>query len=572
MSAGSGDTPPESSPSSPAPPPAEAPIPPPADPPKPKRVETTSADFRSWCESRSPAPPPAPAPASDALEPPKPKRVETTSADFRSWCDSRGPSPAPTFTDLLPAKFFSPPPPPSSPPPDPVPEPIPEAIPEAPPDAPPKPKRVETTSADFRSWCESRQPPATASASEAPPADKPKRVETTSADFRSWCEARPAASAPVSAPPPLPPAPETPPPPPSEPALVEPPPPVAAEPVLVGAGVGADVDAGVSEGGEPMPPPPGRRARVMRWLGTAGAAFFGMILLVGAYGKGIDPVSHEELIHEYRLDFWVPASVLTYAALAAEVGLGLALVLGVRRLWVLLPSVALLGLFLFLTGREYYDVAVNGADASKSCGCFGRLVDHTPAEAFWRDVLTMVPSLTLAFFGRVPGAFPWKRTIAVGALTGGALVFNSMAADLPLDALATNLKPGVKVADLCFGRGDKKLCLPGVLVDVESGKHYVVLARLDDPAFVEKVPALSDAFMNGPIDRGTTLRVLTPATPEEIQGFDMLHGAPNDMIVHAPTELLRPLYRRLPRSFLVVDGVVTETYSGFPPLPNPPPG
>jgi hypothetical protein len=36
-----------------------------------------------------------------------------------------------------------------------------------------------------------------------------------------------------------------------------------------------------------------------------------------------------------------------------------------------------------------------------------------------------------------------------------------------------------------------------------------------------------------------------------------------------PEGLLAPLHRRLPRSFRVVDGVVTETWSGLPPLAAP---
>jgi hypothetical protein len=47
---------------------------------------------------------------------------------------------------------------------------------------------------------------------------------------------------------------------------------------------------------------------------------------------------------------------------------------------------------------------------------------------------------------------------------------------------------------------------------------------------------------------------------------------PTFKIVEAPPELLRPLYRRLPRSFAVQDGRVTATFSGLPPLPRRPAG
>jgi hypothetical protein len=45
---------------------------------------------------------------------------------------------------------------------------------------------------------------------------------------------------------------------------------------------------------------------------------------------------------------------------------------------------------------------------------------------------------------------------------------------------------------------------------------------------------------------------------------------PRFEVVEAPEPLLRPLYRRLPRSFRVEDGQVVETFSGLPPAPPTP--
>ncbi len=41
--------------------------------------------------------------------------------------------------------------------------------------------------------------------------------------------------------------------------------------------------------------------------------------------------------------------------------------------------------------------------------------------------------------------------------------------------------------------------------------------------------------------------------------------APIFEVREAPATLLRPLYRRLPRSFEVADGAVTATWPGLPP-------
>src|SRR6185503_18282754 len=98
------------------------------------------------------------------------------------------------------------------------------------------------------------------------------------------------------------------------------------------------------------------------------------------------------------LAFLLSAQSVALLALALEVGLGLALLLGVRRLWVLVPAALLVAFFLFLTGRAYWRSA-HGLEVDAGCGCFGNLVERSPAEAFYQDLLMLVPALLLAFVG-----------------------------------------------------------------------------------------------------------------------------------------------------------------------------
>ena len=83
---------------------------------------------------------------------------------------------------------------------------------------------------------------------------------------------------------------------------------------------------------------------------------------------------------------------------AVEVGLGVALLLDLRRRSVLVPATLLVALFVFLTARTYWRATHGGLSAADaaSCGCFGNLVERTPAEAFWQDLLMLVPALALA--------------------------------------------------------------------------------------------------------------------------------------------------------------------------------
>ena len=88
----------------------------------------------------------------------------------------------------------------------------------------------------------------------------------------------------------------------------------------------------------------------------------------------------------------------------------------------------------------------------------------------------------------------------------------------------------------------------------------MVLANLDDPALEGAVGALND-YSN----RGKAVWVLSASPEEKKQAFFWRSGLAFQ-IVETPEPLMRPLYRRLPRSFRVEDGRVTETYSGLPKL------
>ncbi len=297
-------------------------------------------------------------------------------------------------------------------------------------------------------------------------------------------------------------------------------------------------------------------------IGTLAAAFLGAVLLFGAWSKMLDPVAFARTIEAEGLDFLLSAGLVAAVALALEVGLGSALLLGIRRLWVLLPTAALVTFFLFLTGRAYYRFTQGTLDAEAGCGCFGNLVERTPSQAFWQDLFLLVPPLLLAFLGRSAlRAWPRWRLVVVSALTVGALVFAWRAPSLPLDDMATRLRPGVAIADLCAGAQDERVCMPTVAPWLERGGHLVVLADLEDESFGAAVVDLNEVALAG----SPGLTVFSDATPEQNHTFFWQYG-PAFEITEAPAAMLKPLYRTLPRSFRLEEGVVTETWNGLPPL------
>jgi hypothetical protein len=240
------------------------------------------------------------------------------------------------------------------------------------------------------------------------------------------------------------------------------------------------------------------------------------------------------------------------------------LLLGVRRKWVLIPATLLVAFFLSLTGRAWWLAAHGLRDAGESCGCFGNLVQRTPAQAFWQDLALLVPALLLAWVGRErrPPLFPPVRTAVaiVGALA--AVIFAWKAPALPLDDLATRLRPGVEVGGVCVGEGAQRVCLDSLIPELRQGENLVVMAKLDDDGLTKSVDALN-AYAG--TAGNPALWLLTSSTAEQQRAFFWKWG-PRFQIREAPPELLRPLYRRLPRSFTVRDGRVTHTFAGLPPL------
>ena len=179
----------------------------------------------------------------------------------------------------------------------------------------------------------------------------------------------------------------------------------------------------------------------MRWksiLGSLGARFLGLVLLVAAGAKIVEPGAFAEQIRLEQLDFLFSVRTVTLIALALEVGLGVVLILGLRRLWVLFPTTLLVSFFLFLTGRNYWLVLNGLRDEDAACGCFGSLIERTPGEAFWQDLLLLLVPLSLAYIGRQVShrGFPWRRLLAAGFLVMGVTVYVGGNSDLQFVEMA----------------------------------------------------------------------------------------------------------------------------------------
>ena len=81
------------------------------------------------------------------------------------------------------------------------------------------------------------------------------------------------------------------------------------------------------------------------------------------------------------------------------------------------------------------------------------------------------------------------------------------------------------------------------------------------PAFTRVIPDLNRYVLR---QGKAGVWVVSTASTNEVQNF-MWQWGPAFELRQAPAALLRPLYRRLPRSFEVQDGMVTATIDGVPP-------
>lgn len=309
-----------------------------------------------------------------------------------------------------------------------------------------------------------------------------------------------------------------------------------------------------------------------RLLAWAGGAFLGAVLLVAAWAKALDPSAFAAQITSEGLDFLLPATAVAFIALGLEVFLGSALVLGLRRRWLMVASTLLVLFFVLLTGRAYqrHLQGIEPPEGS-SCGCFGNLVERTPAEAFWQDLALMLPALLLAWLV-VGGPRRWSKVLwtVVTAASVGILFLAWKAPELPLDNLATRLKPGAELAGFCAGSEEDgtRICLDAILPELASGRHLVILADVSADEFGEQVGGLNEYHWSG---EEPLLWVLSANSEEELFAFRLGRG-PAFPIRETPAPLLDPLYRTLPRSFASEDGAVVETWTGLPPQLSEDPG
>ena len=122
-----------------------------------------------------------------------------------------------------------------------------------------------------------------------------------------------------------------------------------------------------------------------------------------------------------------------------------------------------------------------------------------------------------------------------------------------MDDLATLIKPGAKVRE---ARIDE------LLPELQRGLSFVLLLDRADADTRAQVPRLNSVLAP---DQNQNVKVLALAEEnEQLKGEFQWGAGPAFEVRDAPFSTLKPLYRTLPRCFLVKDGVVQKVWNGIP--------
>ncbi len=283
----------------------------------------------------------------------------------------------------------------------------------------------------------------------------------------------------------------------------------------------------------------------------------GLVLLASGALKALDPEGFSREVAQYGILSGELARAFAYALVPLEVAVAAALLLNFRT--VLSLSVAT-GLILIFIGAVGFAIATD--QPLEGCGCFGRYAARTPVQTLVEDVVFLamgvVGMITLRR-GATPAPSPtpaprgrWKR-LALGAAALGSGAFVIASPHLPIDDLATGLRPGVDWGDVS---------LPLAEADLSRGGHLVAVLGLKEEASraaVERLNALAA--------RGLSVVGLHEDDEQAFNEFFWGEGPAFPLHYASPSDLRR-LYRRAPRFFAVKDGVVTRTWEALPDVPR----
>ena len=266
------------------------------------------------------------------------------------------------------------------------------------------------------------------------------------------------------------------------------------------------------------------------------APALGLFFMFAAASKALDPVAFAGQIEAYEL---VTGAALTRALAWFFIGLetvvGACLLFGVQRRPALLAAAAMLFLFTGVAGWAW------ARGQQHACGCFGTLVERTPAQTLFED-LVLLACVGLGLWYR-PGS---RRALAVWRRWAvGSVVILGMVIPPVIGAYSPALNEGKSLSDLGL-----EAYLPS---EPDARTIYAFLEPLGTGSDYQVLQELAYS--------GVRVVGLCSAEEEEIEAFRWSAGPAFEVVsVSGPT--LRRLSQDRRGAFLVEHEKVTQIWRG----------
>jgi len=203
----------------------------------------------------------------------------------------------------------------------------------------------------------------------------------------------------------------------------------------------------------------------------------GIVFIIAGVLKSFDPYAFSLQLESYGFMFRNFAVEIAYLVIILEILLGLSLTL------FLLPRIVISSLTILTLIFIGFSLWGWQQGLEQACGCFGAVFERTPAQAILEDII-LLAALGLCwreYKYSFPHSDNWKKYVfGMGSLA--ALVLITTGEDLPVDFLATRLRPG---ADL------KNIAVSDIFEDLSNGLFLVVLVGDECPLCPDTVDRLN---------------------------------------------------------------------------------
>ncbi len=273
----------------------------------------------------------------------------------------------------------------------------------------------------------------------------------------------------------------------------------------------------------------------------------GIVFIVASILKAFHPVGFAGQITDYHV---LPASTSMYVAwffIVAEFVLAVALIVNLKSK-ISIPLMMLV-LLAFMSLTVY--TMMKGINTN--CGCFGNVVHRTPDQVILEDSLMFV-ALLFSFIimrsDKQEKGFSGKL-ISVGLsfmLIVGITAFHNA---LPVDSIVTELKEGKQFASWPT---------ENLFMDLNKEQRVVFLFSTSGAGIDKIIPTMNAIAQTEKMP--STIGLITDGT-QQLSTLVFQYG------VAFPVGALEPrfaksLYRTLPRTFILDNGVVKKVWNGVP--------